>query len=279
MRLLPGARVPAFVVLCVLAVVGVGCGGSSPSSPTAVAGSTTTVSTTTTTTVPGGTVTPPTTSVPAPPTIQATRFLAFGDSLTEGQSASLASRPLFLAPVTSYPTLLERELRARYSAQDVRVMNSGRSGEWAADGQYRLRSELPTVAPDAVLLLEGVNDLGVMGVQPTVDTLDYMVQLCRAQRATVFLATLPPQRPGGARATTAAMVAPFNEGLRRVAKNRSAVLVDLEAAFGTDYLLLSEDGLHPSAAGYQVMAQSFLSAIRATLEKPATTTAAPTSAR
>ena len=70
------------------------------------------------------------------------------------------------------------------------------------------------------------------------------------------------------------MVPVFNEGLRRIARNRGAVLVDLEAAFGTDYSLLSEDGLHPNVAGYQVMAQAFLAAIRATLEKPATTTAA-----
>jgi lysophospholipase L1-like esterase len=204
-----------------------------------------------------------------------TRFLAFGDSLTEGQSASVASRPMMLAPVTSYPSMLERDLRALYSVQDVRVVNSGRSGEWAEDGVYRLAGELRTAGPDAVLLLEGVNDLSALGtpvMQPTLDALDYMVQLCRQQRAAVYLATLPPQRPGGVRADAASLVPAFNEGLRRIARNRGAVLVDLEAAFGTDDSLLSEDGLHPNVAGYQVMAQAFLAAIRATLEKPAATT-------
>jgi lysophospholipase L1-like esterase len=213
-----------------------------------------------------------------------TRFLAFGDSLTEGQSASVASRPMLLAPVASYPALLERELRAVYVAQNVRVLNEGRSGEWAQDGLYRLAGVLRSTEPGAVLLLEGANDLGALGtrvMQPTLDALDYMVQLGRQQRATVYLATLPPQRPGGVRADAAALVPVFNEALRRIARNRGAVLVDLEAAFGTDYSLLSEDGLHPNPAGYQVMAQAFLAAIRATLEQRAgtTTAAAGTQAR
>lgn len=272
-----GVRVGALAGVCAWAIAAAGCGGSTPSRPTPVVVATTTTVVSTTTTTIGATV-PPTTSVvvPPPPTIQATKFLAFGDSLTEGQSASVASRPMLLAPVTSYPSMLERDLRAIYTAQDVRVVNSGRSGEWAADGQFRLRAELPVLSPQAVLLLEGVNDLGVMGVQPTADALDYMVQLCRAQRVTVFLATLPPQRPGGARAGTAHLVTPYNELLRRIARNRGAVLVDLEAAFGTDFSLLSEDGLHPNVEGYQVMALTFLARIRATLETPATSTSAGT---
>jgi lysophospholipase L1-like esterase len=101
-----------------------------------------------------------------------------------------------------------------------------------------------------------------------------MVQLVAVRRAPVFVATLPPQRPGGARSEAAALVPAFNESLRRIAGRRGAVLVDLEAAFGTDDSLLSADGLHPTAAGYQVMAQSFLAAIRATLErKPVMVTA------
>ena len=255
-------------VWCGLALLASACGGGSPSTPTGVVTSTTSVSTTTTT-APASTTT---TSVRVP-TLATTKFLAFGDSMTYGQSATVASRPMDLTPVTSYPAMLERELRALYPSQDVRVTNSGKPGEWAADGQDRLRSELPVVAPGAVLLLEGVNDLGTLSVQATADTLDYMVQLCRAQGATVFLATLPPERPGGVRAGAAILAERYNEALRRVARNRGAVLVDIEAAFGTDYSLLSEDGLHPNSAGYQVMAQSFLSAIRSTLERVAATPA------
>jgi lysophospholipase L1-like esterase len=269
-----GARVAA-AASGLLALFAAGCGGSSPARPTGVAALT---STTTTTTVPPSPVTSTstTTSQPPLPTLGATRFLAFGDSLTLGQSATLTSRPLLLAVVTSYPDLLERDLRAAYVTQDVRVLNSGRGGEWAVDGVERFRAELPAAQPDAVLLLEGANDLvslGERGMQPALDALDYMIQLVVGRRAPVFVATLPPQRPGGARAQSAALVPAFNESLRRIASRRGAVLVDLEAAFGMDDSLLSADGLHPTAAGYQVMARSFLTAIRATLERRTATPA------
>jgi len=54
--------------------------------------------------------------------------------MTAGQSATVASRPLALTPVTSYPTYLERELQLLYTSQVIRVQNAGRSGEWAVDG-------------------------------------------------------------------------------------------------------------------------------------------------
>ena len=258
--------------ICLVLASLAGCGGGSPVRPTGVSTSTPTPGGSPST---GGTPpTPPAPTPPAPrpPTLAATRFLAFGDSMTQGHSATIASRPMDLTPVTSYPSLLERELRSIYTAQDVRVTNSGRSGEWVEDGEFRFRTELQVLQPDAVLLLEGANDLatyGEKGIDPSLDALDYMIQLARVQGAAVFVATLPPQRPGGARAASAKLVPIFNAGIRRVATRRGAVLVDLEAAFGTDYSLLSEDGLHPNSGGYELMARQFLAAIRATLEKPA----------
>lgn len=270
-------RLAAHAAACLLLAFASACSSNSGSSPTSPTGTrTSTTSTTTTSIGSSGTVTTSTTTSVPTVTLAATKFLAFGDSMTAGQSATVASRPMELTTVTSYPLMLERDLRAMYTAQDVRVTNAGKSGEWAADGMFRLRAELVAAAPQAVLLLEGVNDLGAVGVTATVDSLDYMIQLCQAQRATVFVATLPPERPGGVRTNPVALITSFNDGIRRIARNRGAVLVDLDLAFGNDYTLLSEDGLHPNAAGYQRMAQTFLAAIRSTLERKAGTTAAPT---
>ena len=272
LQMLSPGRVGASACACLLLGVLAGCGSGSPVRPTSTVTSPSTTGVSTTTEQPPPT--PPPTPAPKPaPTLGATRILAFGDSLTQGQSATIASRPMDLAPVTSYPSMLERELRAIYTAQDVRVTNSGNPGEWVEDGEFRLRAELPVVRPDAVLLLEGVNDLlglGEKAIEPSLAALDHMVQVSRAQGATVFLATLPPQRPGGDRAETAKLVPTFNAGIRRVATTRGAVLVDLDAAFGTDYSLLSADGLHPNSSGYELMARQFLSAIRAKLEKVVT---------
>ncbi len=89
--------------------------------------------------------------------------------------------------------------------------------------------------------------------------------------AVPFLATLPPQRPGGSRAWNPQAVPPYNSRLATVATFRDATLVDLYLAFGgtasTD--LIGPDGLHPTAAGYQKMADAFFAAIEAKLEVPA----------
>ncbi len=43
-------------------------------------------------------------------------------------------------------------------------------------------------------------------------------------------------------------------------------MVDVFAAFGGDRTLISADGLHPNAAGYERVAMTFLDSIKATLE-------------
>jgi len=82
----------------------------------------------------------------------------------------------------------------------------------------------------------------------------------------VFLATIPPQRPGGFRAYTPTLVEPLNDRIRALAPQEGAVLVDVYRDFNGDVGLLQADGLHPNVAGYQRMAESFVAAIRKTLE-------------
>ena len=83
----------------------------------------------------------------------------------------------------------------------------------------------------------------------------------------LLLATLPPQRPGGSRATFIDLLPRYNDWMRRIARDRGATLVDVSEAFGGDLSLLSADGLHPTAEGYRVMAQAFAEAIARTLQR------------
>lgn len=253
------------VVLLLAAAVAAACGGASPTRPT-------TVTATPVSAVPSPpsgetSPTPPPPDAPAVKPLSATRFLAFGDSLTQGVSVVVSSR-LTLGSVTAYPTFLQQLLGLRYTAQTVQVFNAGRSGEWAQDGQYRLPTELARYSPEALLLLEGVNDLSALGraaIPGTTVAIESMVVEARRRNLTVFLATLPPQRPGAARATTIDLLPEYNDWIRRIARDRGAVLVDLHAAFGTQYDLLSEDGLHPSVEGYRFIGQAFADAIQRTL--------------
>lgn len=199
--------------------------------------------------------------------------------MTEGILSTSLTFQLFADIPTSYPTQLLEILTRRYSTQTFTVVNEGRRGEWAEEGAVRFLGRLRAVQPEAVLLLEGVNDLnalGSRGVGATIRALDSMVRDARAQGARVFLATLPPARPGSRNGADVADVIPLlNAEIVRLAASREAVLVDVAGAFGRDLSLLGPDGLHPNEAGYQRMAVAFFEAIRTALEVPAPSGTAP----
>jgi lysophospholipase L1-like esterase len=68
------------------------------------------------------------------------------------------------------------------------------------------------------------------------------------------------------------LVPAFNSGIHGLALDEGIPLVDVNAAFGGNLTLLGDDGLHPTAAGYQVIAGAFADAIRNNLEvKPPVT--------
>jgi lysophospholipase L1-like esterase len=219
------------------------------------------------------------------PVIAATRFVAFGDSITYGvlPSCEMVSPgvfdlqrdlPLLLQAVNipaSYPTKLQALLASRYSSQSPVVLNEGEAGETVQRGVARLPGVVAADAPHVLLLQEGVNNIngGNPAESSTVaDGLRAMVRAARSRGIQVFLATLLPERAGGCRARAPALISPTNDLIRGVANAEGATLVDLYQAFaGMESTLLGIDGLHPTEAGYDKMAQTFFDAIRPKLEE------------
>ena len=194
-----------------------------------------------------------------PPKLSATRFVAFGDSLTAGWVSSAAgARP---EPMSSYPYLLERDLQSRYVTQTIQVVNAGAPGEEAADATARFRSVIGSQRPEVVLLMEGTNDLDVVaggGADVAADALRSMVRYAQDAGADVFLMTIPPQLHTGA----ADLVASFNATIRAIAVRRRAVLVDVHDVLlrgacsgGGTTPCIGADGLHPTAEGYRLVAE------------------------
>ena len=207
-------------------------------------------------------------TVRAIPTITATRFLAFGDSLTEGK-LSLTLDRLIDSPAHSYPAKLLRLLSDRYSSQQIVVINEGFGGERVDESRSRFRAALSQHRPQAVLLMHGVNDLNGTAtgkVQAAVDGLEELIKEGRDAGVAVFVATLPPLGPGP-KAGCPECVEPFNERLARVAAAKQATLVDVYAAWGGRTGLMGADGIHPTEAGYEVIAAAFFEAIRRVLEQ------------
>ena len=230
--------------------------------------------------------------VPPAPTISATKFVAFGDSITEGfahvcdgAAASLTDywrhlreiRPPPVDSPISYPNQLRTLLSARYTTQTIAMINEGSGGESIETGAADLARVLSQDSPGVVLLQEGTNDMDAIffGADPqaqmsiVVTNLRSMIRLARGRGVIVFVGTLTPQRQGACRGYAPSWIAPVNDQIRSMVAGEDATLVDLYKAFGgqatTD--LVGPDGLHPSAAGYQAIAQTFFDAIKLRLEK------------
>ena len=235
-------------------------------------------------------------TVTAPPKLGATKFVAFGDSITAGTldpachtataftfgaaaSERQIERQILTASInvpTSYPAKLQTLLTNTYPAQSPSVLNEGAAGEGVGDGMQRMPAVLAADGPQVVLLAEGINDIDPNNFPSTmsyvVSGLRTMIHQVRGAGAQVFLATFLPERAGACRAGRAGVIVSANNEIRSLAVSENVPLVDLYVAFGGDAspTLIGFDGLHPTVAGYELIAQTFFDSIRKNLEVAST---------
>src|SRR5207244_4136511 len=94
-------------------------------------------------------------ATPRVPSLSATKFVAFGDSITEGVSSTCARTTRFMTFAETmlvlpkaandpwaYPNALQTRLRSTYLGQSPAVSNRGSSGEELSAGMTRLRGVL-----------------------------------------------------------------------------------------------------------------------------------------
>ena len=248
------------------------CGGGSPRPPTQ----------------PGPITQPPaggdpTTQPPqpvTPPTLSVSKILAFGDSITEGVDSPPMSfdvrswnLPLSAGRSQSYPFKLKALIDARYTSQTISVFNGGWAGRQARDDVGRFSQAIAEGRPDLILLLEGANDLNAaLGeneginarVNSIVDALEDMVRDAGFRGVPVLIATQTPQRPGGPKAWGVELQPRFNDALRAMAAKKNVPLVEFAQL---PLSFIGQDGLHPSEAGYQRIAELWLDAIKSRYEK------------
>ena len=212
------------------------------------------------------------------PQLSKTRFLAFGDSITEGKTALLAPSILTVPPGTfnasgSYPELLNAKLSTRYQDQTITMVAYGLGKEQAGEGKLRLRDGWASFNPDSLLLLEGVNDLTLpdsntpagmaSAIDSVIDALRADISVAKGHGARTYLATLLPMTPPLG-ANVVAAVPTLNGRIRSLAVEQGVTLVDLNAAVPAS--LIGADGIHPKSQAYDIMADEWLKAIIATLE-------------
>jgi lysophospholipase L1-like esterase len=226
-------------------------------------------------------------TVNVPPKISATRYVAFGDSMTAGEIVSEGSgfsRTLKVVPEKAYPANLQKDLANLYTtqAQSIGVANQGKVGESAVDGAVRLRSVLSGSSYEVLTLMDGANDLGSRDwqlAQQGLNAIRTMVRDAKSRGLKVFLGTLPPQNKAGCcpqRGLAEDLVPVFNDSVRGIASSEGVPLVDVYEAFhGDNTTLIDFDGLHPTATGYQVIADTFFKSIQQDLQEPSPSSLRP----
>ena len=143
-------------------------------------------------------------------------------------------------------------------------INRGISGQTSPQMVLRFRQDVIDLHPKAVVILAGINDIaentGPMTLEETEDNLKSMADLAAANHIRVVLCSILPAfdfpwHPG---LEPAPKVDAINTWMKAFAADRGHVYVDYHSAMKDQRdglpATLSNDGVHPTPAGYALMA-------------------------
>jgi lysophospholipase L1-like esterase len=204
-------------------------------------------------------------------TLSRTKFVAFGDSITEGKLSPTPFR-LIIEPLEAYPAKLERLLQDRFPTQSIAVLNRGVGGEKVDEGAKRLPGVLEADKPEVVLVLEGINNIRGIPTRTAADYLEKMIKTAKKQNVEMIIATLMPvsdAREASHKGLMDAIRKLNDQIVLLAAEHGLGDPVDLFGLFEADPGLLGMDGLHPTREGYTKMAEMFAAAIRERYESAA----------
>jgi lysophospholipase L1-like esterase len=188
-------------------------------------------------------------------------YMAFGDSITEGDFSSEGS---------GYRDPLQGLLQG-YFGRGV-LNNQAIAGTKSDYGAMRIAGALRSVRPAYTLILYGTNDWNTPECKRsapcfTIDSLRSIVEDVKAAGSLPVLATIPPANPSWPtfNPDRNAWVSQEDVLIRALAKDEGAALADVEGAFlkaaGSDLSQLFADHIHPNDRGYAILADTFFAAI------------------
>lgn len=175
-------------------------------------------------------------------------LVVFGDSLSAGFG---------LEAGLSFPDFLQKKLDAE--KYPWRVVNLGISGDTTEGGGARIDSAI-ALKPEIVVLELGGND-GLRGLplETTRDNLNTMIVAFQKSGAKVVLAgmTLPPNYGPD-------YIHKFENIYRDLATQHKTILIPFLLAdiVTSDMRYIQHDGIHPTAAGCEIVAGTVLRAIK-----------------
>jgi lysophospholipase L1-like esterase len=153
-------------------------------------------------------------------------------------------------------------------------VNRGISGQITGEMLGRMKADVLDLKPAALVVLAGTNDLARGVAQDTIkNNLAMIASLAKAAGVRVILASvLPVSTANQITARPPERILNLNEWIQAHAKQEGFLYLDYHSAMKDEQGLLradlANDGLHPNAAGYRIMAPLAESAIQQAL-KPA----------
>ena len=157
-------------------------------------------------------------------------------------------------------------------------INRGIGGQTTPQMLIRFRPDVIALKPQVVVILAGTNDIagntGVMTLEAIEDNLASMAELAKANNIRVVFASVMPVcdyiRPQTARRPPEKIIA-LNAWIKDYAAKNNHVYLDYYSAMLDDKQMLrqeiTDDGLHPNAAGYEIIAPLAEKAIATALAK------------
>jgi acyl-CoA thioesterase-1 len=174
-------------------------------------------------------------------------IVAYGNSLTAGQGVH---------PDMNYPAKLQAKLDA--AGYRYRVVNAGVSGDTSSQGLNRVQSVV-ALQPAIVIVEFGANDgLRGMPADTTSQNLAAIVSRLQSSGATVILAGMQIPPNYGPQYTSA-----FRRVYPDIAKRYKVALIPffLEGVGGRQELN-QDDGIHPTAEGYDIVVENVWKALK-----------------
>jgi len=162
---------------------------------------------------------------------------------------------------------------------DKPYINRGISGQTTPQMLIRFRPDVIALKPRAVLILAGTNDIagntGPMTLEMIEDNYASISDLAKANGIKVIFASVLPIHDYGktkmSERRSPEQILKLNEWLKGYCKANSHVYLDYFSKMVDDKGMLkaelANDGLHPNAEGYKVMAPLAESAIQQALKK------------
>ncbi len=182
-------------------------------------------------------------------------IVALGDSLTSGWMVA-----------RGYTEFLRDMLLIRFPKADVRIINSGIPGDTAPGGLYRLQQDALSYRPDCVMVQFALNDAfcgcSLGEFRRSIEAIVERIRQESSAEVLLLTSTLP------ADASELDVVAPFYGALKDIAREKECgvALVDelwrdaIAAGTPHDSLVLY-DRVHPSEAGYRLMAEAIMACL------------------